>query len=49
MLYGFYGTKTINDYASQPKLELGGLGLKKKWKARREKKEKKTERRSTVI
>ena len=46
-LIGFYGQKTMGDYANQ----AGGveLGLRKKWKARKERKaEQKMERRNTV-
>ena len=45
-LSGFYGKKTMQEYASQPGVELG---LRKKWKARKQKKEdQKAERRNTV-
>ncbi|KAK4550864.1 hypothetical protein LTR36_000444, partial [Oleoguttula mirabilis] len=46
-LYGFYGENTIEDYASRPKIE--GLGLRRKWRARKEaKRETKGSRRNTV-
>ena len=45
-LIGFYGPKTMEYYASQPGVEIG---LKKKWRARKERKaEKQNERRNTV-
>lgn len=46
-LYGFYGETTMEEYASRPKME--GLGLRRKWKARKEaKQEGKGSRRNTV-
>jgi len=45
-LYGFYGDTTMEEYAARPKIELG---LKKKWKARKEaKQEARMSRRNTV-
>lgn len=35
-LVGYYGERTLQEYADQPKME--GLGLRKKWKARKEEK-----------
>nr|POF17524.1 hypothetical protein CFP56_12938 [Quercus suber] len=47
MLVGWYGEKTMEEYASAPKLELG---LRKKWKARKEaKQEAKNVRRNTKV
>lgn len=46
-LYGFFGPISMEEYASRPKIE--GLGLKKKWRARKEAKEEaRTARRNTV-
>ena len=48
-LIGFYGEKSMEDYSNRPGLEMGSLGLKKKWKARKEKKaEQQAARRNTV-
>ena len=50
-LQGFYGSVTMQDYASRPPVEIG---LKKKWRARKARKEEKkeankqSERRNTV-
>lgn len=46
MLVGFYGPKTLQDYASRPGVEIG---LKKRWRARKERKAEKQDcRRNTV-
>ena len=47
MLSGFYGPTTLEEYASRPPVEIG---LKKKWRERKAKKEerKAAERRNTV-
>lgn len=37
-LIGYYGNKTMEEYAKDRPPELQGLGLRRKWKARRERK-----------
>lgn len=46
-LVGFYGPKTLQEYADQPKME--GLGLRKKWKARKEQKLENKRRASSAV
>ncbi|KAF2772265.1 hypothetical protein EJ03DRAFT_324692 [Teratosphaeria nubilosa] len=48
-LYGFYGERTMEEY-NRGKQPIQGLGLRKKWKARKQAKEVGTnERRNTVV
>eukprot|EP00918_Siedleckia_nematoides_P005419 GHVU01011948.1.p1 GENE.GHVU01011948.1~~GHVU01011948.1.p1 ORF type:complete len:169 (-),score=22.48 GHVU01011948.1:323-829(-) len=46
-LIGFYGDKTLQEYADKPKME--GLGLRRKWKARKEEKTQKIRRGSAAV